>query len=189
MLLKQRVAYQFENLGNFLGLLFIIGLLIFAFFIQIDMRELPCPLCLLQRVGFVGIGIGFAFNLHFGYSPKNYAIALLSSIYTAATALRQIALHVLPGTGSYGTVIFDLHLYTWSFIMAVVFMGWIALLLIITQSTPKKPTKKWQTWIQILTLIFALVILANVIAVFLECGIKVCPDNPTNYEIIEKIMN
>lgn len=190
MLLKQKMLHQLEYAGNGIGLLIVITVLISASILQFTGSVLPCPLCLLQRIGFIGIGIGFLFNLHFGISFKNYAIVIISALYTAATALRQMALHLLPGTGAYGDPILGLHLYTWSFITAVCFIAGIALLLIIHEPTFKKiSTKKWRTLILILTLIFALIILTDAILVFLECGLKACPDNPTNYLIIEKITN
>jgi hypothetical protein len=42
----------------------------------------------------------------------------------AAMSMRQILLHVVPGTGAYGNAIFGLHLYTWAFIsLALMIIG------------------------------------------------------------------
>ncbi|WP_202962601.1 disulfide bond formation protein B [Candidatus Arsenophonus nilaparvatae] len=71
---------------NILGLLGISVTLIVAFYYQIILHEIPCPLCLLQRVGIIMIGIGFLFNLIFGINQLHYSIIILSSITTCITA-------------------------------------------------------------------------------------------------------
>lgn len=42
---------------NELGLSAIATVLLFAFYAQFTDNELPCPLCLLQRAGFVMVGL------------------------------------------------------------------------------------------------------------------------------------
>lgn len=108
------------KLANIFELLAIIVVLALALAFQFVLHELPCPLCMLQRVGFVGIALGFLLNLRFGFRPSHYSIALISALYTSFVALRQIVLHVIPGTGAYGDAVFGMHLYTWSFIIAMV---------------------------------------------------------------------
>jgi hypothetical protein len=56
-------------------------------------------------------------------------MALLFAVFSAMVALRQIALHVLPGEGGYGTALFGLHLYTWSFIVASLIIVYSAIIL------------------------------------------------------------
>ena len=51
------------RLLNLLGLLGVSLVLLVAFYYQLFLNELPCPLCLLQRGCFVALGIGFALNL------------------------------------------------------------------------------------------------------------------------------
>ncbi len=94
-----------ENICNLLEVYFIILMLVMAFAIQFILHEIPCPLCLLQRLGFLAIAFGFLMNLRFGLRPSHYAIVIISALYTSFVALRQIALHVVPGTGSYGSAI------------------------------------------------------------------------------------
>ena len=51
---------------NMFGLLGISLILTVAFFYQLALGELPCPLCLLQRAGFIAVGMGFLFNMRLG---------------------------------------------------------------------------------------------------------------------------
>ena len=56
---------------NLLGLLGVNAVLLVAFYYQLAQGELPCPLCLLQRAGFVAAGIGFLLNLRCGGVPAH----------------------------------------------------------------------------------------------------------------------
>lgn len=104
---------------NALELAGILFILLLALMYEFVFNEPPCPLCLLQRVGFFGIALGFLMNLRYGLRPSHYAMVILSALFTSFVALRQIALHVVPGTGSYGSAVLGYHLYTWSFIISM----------------------------------------------------------------------
>lgn len=171
---------QIVNLLNALGIVLI---LLMAFVFQFVFKELPCPLCLLQRAGFLITAIGFLLNLRFGLRPSHYALSLLGALFTAFVALRQIALHVLPGSGGYGLSIFGLHMYTWSFIisMAIVLFN----TMILGVDTQYQKQKRHIVVIKpIMHAVFGLLLflaLTNCIAIVAECGLKECPDNPTAY--------
>ncbi len=110
---------QLRRILNLLGDVGVLCILIGAVVIQVFWHESPCPLCLLQRMSLIGVFIGFLMNYWFGISSRHYAIALLSTIFGGAVGLRQIALHIVPGSPSFGDPIFGLHLYTWSFLVHV----------------------------------------------------------------------
>ena len=171
------------RLINLLELAGIILVLLMAFSFQFIFKELPYPLCLLQRVGMVGIAFGFLLNLRYGLRPSHYCIALLSALFTAFVALRQIALHVVPGTGSYGSAIFGLHMYTWSFIISMIIVIYTTITLGIDQQylTKQKPGVIWKTIAHLLFICLLFIAVANVVSTFSECGIGQCPDNPTHY--------
>ena len=109
-----------------LALFGICGVLVVAFYYQFVLGELPCPLCALQRVGFIVAGVALVLNLRAGYSPAHYGLALLSAVAAGSASLRQIALHVVPNTGHYGSALFGFHFYTWAFVgygALVVYVG------------------------------------------------------------------
>jgi disulfide bond formation protein DsbB len=158
-------------------------LMMLALLIQFYLGELPCPLCLLQRFGFMGMMVALCLNLHFGYKASHVSMSLLFAVFTAFVALRQIALHVIPGTESYGSAVYGLHLYTWSFIISMTFVIFNSFVLSLEIPTEKrviidKTSKTIQT---ISFLLVGIVIVINIVSVFLECGFSQCPDNPTTY--------
>lgn len=177
-----------ERIANFFELAGIIIVLLLAFAFQISFRELPCPLCLLQRIGFMCIAFGFLLNFRFGLRPSHYSIVLFSALFTAFVAMRQIALHVVPGTGAYGSALFGLHLYTWSFILAMIIVIFTTFLLgFDRQYKPSSPTNiRWTYLTHFLFLVVTLVILGNIVSNVLECGLGECPDNPVNYQLIDQ---
>lgn len=169
--------------------------LVMAFLLQFVQHELPCPLCLLQRIGFILVSFGFLLNLRFGFRPSHYAVSLLSALFTSFVALRQIALHVIPGTGSYGSPLFGFHLYTWSFIVSILIIIATTLILSIdrqylgflnsqnqnNENNINQISKKIRH-ARITHSLFALVmiiILINVFSVLSICGLGDCPENPS----------
>ncbi len=166
-----------------LALLGICGVLLVAFYYQFALSELPCPLCALQRVGFIVAGVGLLLNLRFGVAPAHYGLALLASVAAGSASLRQIALHVVPGTGSYGSALFGLHFYTWAFVGYGALIAYIGGMLLLTPRTPSRESApgggrqlpRAACWL------FVVLTAANVIAFALECGLGPCPDNPTDY--------
>lgn len=101
---------------------------------RFELHEDPCPLCLLQRLSMIGIGVAVFMNLRFGIKLKHYALALAFTIFGGSVSLRQIALHVCPQFSTFGTSIFGLELFTWAFL---VFAGSLAglMLLLFLQPT------------------------------------------------------
>ncbi|VVC75636.1 Disulfide bond formation protein B [Aquicella siphonis] len=178
---------SFAGLFNLLELAGILTTLFMAFAFQIILNELPCPLCLLQRIGFLGIAFGFLLNLRFGMRPSHYAIALFSAIYTSFVALRQIALHVVPGTGSYGDALLGFHLYTWSFIISMTVVT-VTILLMGLDRQYEQATFPHRVSVLVHVLFSIMVVLtaANLVAVYMECGLSQCPDNPVHYRIVSR---
>lgn len=54
-----------------------------AFAAQLVLGELPCPLCLLQRVQFAMLAVGPILNIRFGPRPSHYALSLLAAVLGA----------------------------------------------------------------------------------------------------------
>jgi disulfide bond formation protein DsbB len=157
-------------------------LLAVAFYYQFALGELPCPLCALQRVGFLVAGVALILNLRSGYAPAHYGLVLLTAVAAGSASLRQIALHVVPGSGSYGSALFGLHFYTWAFVgygALIVYVG--AMLLVggkVAGAVRPRPLDTFEIGACALFVGLAAV---NVIAFLLECGLGPCPDDPTGY--------
>jgi disulfide bond formation protein DsbB len=165
-----------------LALLALSGILLVAFYYQIVLSELPCPLCALQRVGFVVAGIGLILNLRVGYSPAHYGLVLLTAVAAGSASLRQIALHIVPGTGHYGSAMLGLHFYTWAFVGYGALVAYVGVMLLLEARVPARertppadPLAAFACWL------FVAVVAANVASFLLECGFGPCPDNPVGY--------
>jgi disulfide bond formation protein DsbB len=168
---------------NALGLFAVSAVLLAAFADQLIYRDLPCPLCILQRVGFVAVGLGLALNLRFGPHPSHYGMMILSAACGGAVSVRQILLHIVPGTGTYGDAVLGFHFYTWAAIVAaLVVVGSAVMLLFDRQFERDERVGGPLSGLGLAAFsVAALLALANGISTVLECGGGLCPENPTSY--------
>lgn len=128
--LLRHFIYRLEMVDSILACLGILLVLSGALFIQFFYGEQPCPLCLLQRVAFINIGLALLLNVKYGNRAWHWAVAILSACAGAAVSLRQICLHLTDPVG-FGSAILGLHMYSWCFVFfAVVIFGSGIMLLI-----------------------------------------------------------
>jgi disulfide bond formation protein DsbB len=106
----------FAVILNALGLYAIALVLAAAFAAQLLLHELPCPLCLLQRIQFALLAIGPILNVRWGPRPSHYALSMFAAAAGAVFSTRQVLLHIMPGDAGYGTALFGYHYYTWALI-------------------------------------------------------------------------
>jgi len=169
---------------NAIGMLAVCAVLAMAFYSQFSQGELPCPLCLLQRVAIVAVLCGLMLNVVKGPKPDHYSIIIIAAFYGGAVSLRQISLHVVPGTGTYGAPFLGMHYYTWAFLVfSLIILGTAIIAAYSTQYHKQKfiPFRE-QSGIAKLAIVVAIALVAmNVLATFAECGPLQCPDNPTSY--------
>ena len=181
-----REQRSFSAILNLLGLLGISSVLTVAFYYQLALGEFPCPLCLLQRAGFVAIGLGFLFNLRIGERASHYAMILVASLVTGFISIRQVSLHLTPGDPGYGSTLFGLHFYTWALIAAVGVVCYVALVFVLKDVTGDRdsavPMRGPAS--SAVFAIFALLVAANLLSTVLECGAGQCDDNPLRYLLL-----
>ncbi|MBW7961907.1 disulfide bond formation protein B [Bradyrhizobium sp. BR 10261] len=172
---------------NMLGLLGISLILTVAFFYQLALGELPCPLCLLQRAGFIAIGMGFLFNMRLGERPSHYAIVLLACLVTGFISMRQVSLHLAPGDPGYGSALLGLHFYTWALIAAIGIVCYVALILVLKDVVGERDgvVSLRGPASSAVFAIFALLVAANLLSTVLECGAGQCDDNPVRYLLLK----
>src|SRR4030088_748363 len=101
---------------NALGLYAVALVLAAAFAAQLLLDELPCPLCLLQRIQFTLLAAGPMLNVRFGPRPSHYAASPLVAAAGAGAPPRQVLLHIIPGDPGYGSSLLGYHYYSWAFI-------------------------------------------------------------------------
>lgn len=88
------------RIGNLLGLLACAGLMGYALYAQHVLGLEPCPLCIFQRVGVIGLGLVFGIAALHGPGPggrRVYAILIgLAAAGAAGVAGRHLWLQSLP---------------------------------------------------------------------------------------------
>jgi disulfide bond formation protein DsbB len=180
-------SVHYSELANLLALLGISFGLIIAFYYQLGLGELPCPLCLLQRVGMIAIGIGFLLNVRFGIRSSHYGVALLGAVLTGAVALRQVFLHIAPGDAGYGSTFLGVHFYTLAALSALAtFIAVSLLLLLKSWERPAENKVRVNFCAKLVMGLFAVLIAANLVSTILECGTGQCDDDPTFYQLLGK---
>lgn len=176
---------------NLLGIFIFCFILLGAYAVQFIYKELPCPLCLMQRMAMIGVGFGLALNLRYGIKSAHYGISILSALLGACISIRHILLHICTIGSGYGTPVLGLHLYTWALLIFLISILVIALLLLDVEelkgheiitfdlNTGLEKLCKNAIWI----LLF--IALANFFTTLLICGIGPCPDDPVSYQLLE----
>jgi disulfide bond formation protein DsbB len=174
---------------NALGLYAVALVLAAAFAAQLLLHELPCPLCLLQRLQFTVLAIGPILNIRFGPRPSHYALSLFAAAAGAAFSTRQILLHVMPGDAGYGSVLIGYHYYTWALIGFAAAIVLLAAILLFdrqfeddgaAQPVAAGAFARIAVW-----LVIGLTAL-NVGSTLLECGFGACADSPVVYELLKR---
>jgi disulfide bond formation protein DsbB len=191
--MKSLLTSKLVVFSNFIDVLGILFVSMAAIMIQLVFHELPCPLCLMQRIGLMAIGFGYLLNIIYGNSIKNYSYATISAIFTSFIAMRQILLHIVPGTGGYGDVILGFHMYTWVFIICILAIIWNMIIIMIYPEdfSHEKLVRNIKIdrniVVNIVVYLYLITILLNVVFTFLQCGFSSCPDDPTTYLILDFI--
>lgn len=171
---------KLHELGNTLGLALICMILSIAFIDQFYHSDIPCPLCLLQRASFVAVGLCLTMNLKLGIKTNHYGLMVFSALLGLALALRQFFLHLSPNNPNYGHLFWGINFFTWSLIAFSAILGFNGVALLLEDGfIHHQPTR--HGWINPLIIIFLILILANGISTFIQCGFSVCPDNPVRY--------
>lgn len=92
----------------------------------------------------------------------------------------------VPGDLGYDSPLLGLSLYSWSAISFGIIIAIAAIAFLFEQGfTEESPTPGY--WLYILMSFFLLLILANGISTFLECGPFICKDNPVHYYLLDSI--
>ena len=182
-----------ERLLNLIGMLGMIGILIGAFVYQFYYRELPCTLCLLQRLALLGIAIGAAMNVVHGPEARHYGVCSVAAVFGLAVSIRQSLLHINPyfdtKTGQptldatanmpFGEAVLGLHLYVWGvliFCISILATGLAQLIGAQSESLADEP--KWLSRLGSIGVgALVVVAVAKTINVFLECGLGDCPND------------
>jgi len=159
-----------------------------ALFMQYGRGELPCPLCLLQRVAMLGVCFGLMQNFRGGFSDRNLGYSLLFSVFLLIVAVRQTLLDIYPRPGHeyVGSAVLGLHMPVWSVVIAVALITAFALKLCIVGSeqgarTPDRRSMLGGAAAMVSLYVIALA-LVNFGSVVVQCGLGEC--HTTGYALL-----
>jgi disulfide bond formation protein DsbB len=173
---------------NALSLYAVALVLAAAFAAQLLLHELPCPLCLLQRIQFAVLAIGPILNIRFGPRPSHYALSLLAAAAGFAFSTRQVLLHITPGDAGFGTALFGYHYYTWALIGFATAIVLLAVILLFDRQfeSDREPTVAPPAYAAVAVWLVIGLTALNVASTLLECGFGACAENPVVYELLKR---
>ena len=169
------------NEAFFLAMMAVIAaILTAAMVMQYGAGEIPCPLCLLERVAMLGVCFGIMQNVRRGFSDRNLGISLLFAVFLLVVAARQTLLDIYPRPGHeyVGTAILGLHMPVWGVVIALALIAAFALkLAIIGTEDGAKPPSRSSALGRIgaaLSLYVIAIAAVNFGSVVVQCGLGQC---------------
>lgn len=150
-----------------------------AMVMQYAFADIPCPLCLLQRVAMFGCCFGLLHQLRTHKSERGGGIALLFALLLLVIAVRQTLLDLFPRPGHayIGSAVFGVHMEVWSVVIAVSVLLALALRLTLL-GAPRLPPHAERPplarAVRLLEFYVVLICAINVVSVVLQCGLSEC---------------
>jgi disulfide bond formation protein DsbB len=169
----------------------IAGILTTAMTLQYAYGELPCPLCLLQRVALFGVCLGIMLNFRRGFSYQNTGFSLLFTIFLLIVSVRQSLLDIYPRPGHeyIGSAVFGIHMPVWSIIIALALLIAYALKLAVLGGDDHLREDDIQSFpvinrlASLLSVYVILLCLINLVSVVIQCGFGQC--HTFNYQLLQ----
>ncbi len=150
-----------------------------ALVMQFAFGEIPCPLCLLQRVAMFGCCFGLLHQLSARDSERGGGIALLFALLLLVIATRQTLLDLFPRPGHayIGSAVFGIHMPIWSVVIGVSLLLALALRLTLfggPRLLPRTERPPLARATRLAEFYVVLICAISVAAVVLQCGLSEC---------------
>ncbi len=150
-----------------------------AMVMQYAFGEIPCPLCLLQRVAMFGCCFGLIVQLRSDNSERGTGIALIFAVLLLVISVRQTLLDLFPRPGHdyVGNAIFGVHLPVWSVIIAVALLLGFAVRLALFGGARGEPDAERDftgAVVRILVPYVIAICAINFLSVIAQCGLDQC---------------
>ena len=160
----------------------IAAILTAAMTLQYANGELPCPLCLLERVALFGVCFGILLNFRCGFSGRNTGCSLLFAMLLLVVSVRQTLLDIYPRPGHayIGSAILGIHMPVWSISIAVALLTAYALKLAllggdeILRNADVSAQPHVKRLVDLLGLYLIALVAINLVSVVLQCGLGEC---------------
>lgn len=174
-----RLPSTLDDLFQFAMMLTMAAILTTAMALQYYGNEIPCPLCLLQRVAMFGVCFGIIMHFRYGYSARNDGVSMLFALFLMIVSVRQTLLDIYPRPGhSYiGSAVLGLHMPVWSIVIAVAILAAFAIKFAVLGDEHLRDRQlspalgRLARW---LSLYVVAICLINFGSVILQCGPDAC---------------
>src|SRR5580698_5508910 len=174
-ILDSALAATLDRLILCLMLLALAGVLTAAMGFQYLDGEIPCPLCLLQRVAMFACCFGLIQQLRDGGSQRGAGIAMIFAVLLLVISVRQTLLDIVPRPGHayIGSAVFGVHMPVWSVLIAVALLLGFAVRLALFGGPRAKPEPEGSTLRRLtygLSIYVVVICAINVLSVLAQCG-------------------
>jgi disulfide bond formation protein DsbB len=164
---------------QFAMMLTMAAILTTAMILQYYGGEIPCPLCLLQRVAMFGVCFGIIMHFRHGHSARNDGVGMLFALFLLIVSARQTLLDIYPRPGhSYiGSAVLGLHMPVWSVVIAVTILLAFTIRLAVLGGEhlrDQPPPPALGRIARLLSLYVIAICLINLGSVLLQCGAGAC---------------
>jgi disulfide bond formation protein DsbB len=178
----QRLLIQLNFFYLLCVVLGIAGILTAAMVLQYGNHELPCPLCLLERVAMFGVCFGVLQNFRHGFSYRNTGYSLLFAVLLLVISVRQTLLDIYPRPGHayIGSAIFGIHMPVWSIIIALTLLTAYAVKLALLgndaflRDTDVRSFPRIKRVANAIAFYVIALVAINLVSVVLQCGLGAC---------------
>ncbi|WP_125568554.1 disulfide bond formation protein B [Companilactobacillus insicii] len=188
---------QWSSIGFLLAIIFVFGysfMLIGSISAQLIIHDLPCPLCVMQRMSMAMTAFGPAFiivetlkgDITVDKYARGYGLSLVYSIFGMVSSVRQLLLHIAPKDPGFGPAVLGIHFYTWSLITFIVVVGFCGLNLIFAKDLTPTPDVKFKGLGNFaIKLMFVMVVIMFILMIFQEGFNFLLPGDPTHYQLFD----
>src|SRR5262245_6291203 len=155
------------------------AILAWAMVLQVAFGEIPCPLCLLQRVAMLGCCFGLIQQLRAGESQRGAGIGLVFALLLLVISARQTLLDIVPRPGHayVGQAVFGLHMPVWSVVIAVALLAGFAVRFALfggPRAAAERAGSAMHRSARALEIYVVVICAINFLAVVLQCGLGEC---------------
>jgi disulfide bond formation protein DsbB len=174
-----RLPAELNDLFLFAMMLTMAAILTAAMALQYYGGEIPCPLCLLQRVAMFGVCFGIIRHFRDGYSTRNDGFCMLFALLLLIISARQTLLDIFPRPGHdyVGSAVLGLHMPVWSVVIAaVILLAFAIKLAVLGGEYPREPQSSQAIgrFARLLSLYVISICLINFASVVVQCGVEAC---------------
>jgi len=165
----------------YLSMLYVVAaILTAAMAYQYFNAEIPCPLCLLQRVALFGVCFGIIQNIRGGYSDRNAGWSILFTLFLLVVSVRQTLINIYPREGHayVGSAVFGIHMPVWCVLIATALLVAFGLKLAVLggdhQFAGRKPRGALGKLATAGTIFVVALCVINFASVVVQCGVDTC---------------